>query len=771
MDVGASDGELWCFFSKAARAGLLLVLVGAVFPSVAQDASPSGSGGGVQKNEHVTSDERQRNGFAENLKSKAKRSPMALNQPYTPIRKEDDQSQIPEIEMFVGESRVFPAPGVARIAVGNGQILTAAALDNKEVLIFANGVGTSSLFVWNEDGRYQRVKINIVAGDTTRIAREVAAFLTAIPHTKASIVGDKVIVEGDGLSDSDLQKIEMLEKRYPQIINFTNRIGWEKMVMMDVKVVEFPKNELYEFGLKWSAMGGAVIGGIWKPMAHGSGGGYGVNIPAGGAGLPVVNADGSTTGIPLPIKLGVTSGVNLGLGAQLNVLDQTGKASVLAEPQLSARSGSKASFLAGGEFPYSVATVSGVTIMFKPYGIKLEVEPKVDRNGVIRASIDAEVSKIDASISTSAGPALLTRKTRTEFNVRDGETIVLAGLIKRDASNNVDKVPLLGDIPVLGALFRSKRFQNDETELVVFVTPTVVDTHSPGLVDRVERATARLQKELGAPPYLSAPLQPNHDPARTNEPGAAATSATTEEGENGGAQGPALSAQPTAMEAGAPNAPTPVAAMAPLVAASANPLAHASPSPRGSTLRVNKDGLVIRAQPGVKNEALLQLGYGSVVQLGGQDLQMAGGMYWRNVIVGRYNGWVIAEGVEPSHQLPHIKPYKKSAISSADQGGNPLALGANAKGKGVSPGAMRTATAAAGDAAGVAPLPRFRVTLERLAMRVTPDVNAPVVQNLAEGQVVDALPQTPHNNWTAVQFEGKSGWVATQWLHPLTAQQ
>ena len=86
-------------------------------------------------------------------------------------------------------------------------------------------------------------------------------------------------------------------------------------------------------------------------------------------------------------------------------------------------------------------------------------------------------------------------------------------------TESVDKVPLLGDIPVLGALFRSKRFQNDETELVVFVTPSIVDSQSPGLVQRVERAQQRLQEQLGPQPYLSAPLQPKHDPAQPKESG------------------------------------------------------------------------------------------------------------------------------------------------------------------------------------------------------------------------------------------------------------
>ena len=445
-----------------------------------------------------------------------KRPAANQNEMYNPIKKQDDTGQIPEIDMFVGESRVFPTPGVARIAVGNGQILTATALDDKDVIIFANGAGTSTLFVWHTDGRHQRIKVNIVAGDTSRIAREVAAFLSAIPNAKASIVGDKVIVEGDELSDADREKVTELAKRYPQIVNFTSPIGWEQMVMMDVKVVEFPKTELHELGLKWNATGGAAIGAIWSPGGRGDRSNHQINISAGQT--PPISAIGGDGPVLLPSALTILSAVNLGLNAQLNLLEQNGKASILAEPQLSTRSGYKASFLAGGEFPYSVASINGATINFKPYGIKLDIEPKVGRNGVIRAIVESEVSSIDASVSTPLGPALLTRKTKTEFNVRNGETIVLSGLLQRNTSTDIDKVPLLGDIPVLGALFRSKRFQNKETELVVFVTPTIVDSHAPGLVDRIHRATERLGEHLGKSPYLSAPLQPGRDAASFNQP-------------------------------------------------------------------------------------------------------------------------------------------------------------------------------------------------------------------------------------------------------------
>lgn len=457
------------------------------------------------------------NGFAETW-----RSAPSAKKARGSGRKVDDLGRIHEIEMFVGETRIFSAPKVARIAVGNGQIMSAASLDEKEVIVFANAAGTSSLFIWNRDGRYRRVKINIVPGDTSRLGREIAAFLSNIPKAKASVIGDKVVVEGDDLDDQDLNKIEALAKRYPQIVNFTNPIGWDQMVLMDVKVVEFPRNELRELGLKWGATGGTAIGGVWSPISYGkSNGEYQVNLVTGsGNAAPITaqSSSGGSGGLPLHTGPNILSVLNMGLNAQLNLMAEDGNAAILASPQLSARNGATAEFLAGGELPYTVSSINGTTVLFKPYGIKLEITPRVGKNGVIRAKINSEVSSIDPSISTASGPALLSRNTKTEFNLLSGDTLVLAGLISRKNSNDITKIPLLGDIPVLGALFRSKRFQNDETELVVFVTPTVVDAQSPGLVDRVERTKQRLEKQMGPQPYLTNPLQPGRDSAQPNGP-------------------------------------------------------------------------------------------------------------------------------------------------------------------------------------------------------------------------------------------------------------
>jgi pilus assembly protein CpaC len=414
-----------------------------------------------------------------------------------------------EIEMFVGETRVIAEPNAGRLAVGNGKALSAAVLDDKEILLIANEVGVSSLHIWTRNGRNRRIKINVLPGETARVTREVAAFLATIPNARSAVIGDKVVVEGDALSDRDLAKIEELAKRYPQIVNFTNRLGWEKMIVMDVKVVEFPTTALKEIGLKWGATGGMALGGVWMPFKRGTTSPYEINLISGqNSPAPIVdNPNDPYQGVPLTRSFTALSVLNMGLNAQLNLMEENGTATILAQPTLSTRSGAKATFLAGGEFPYSVSNINGTTIQFKPYGIRLDIEPRVDHNGVIRARIVSEVSDIDTSISTTAGPALRTRKTETEFNVMEGGTIVLSGLLTRNTSATLDKVPFLGDIPVLGALFRSKRFQNNETELVVFVTPVAVDRNTLAQEQSMAQAVTRLETtpRVGTPDLAAVP--------------------------------------------------------------------------------------------------------------------------------------------------------------------------------------------------------------------------------------------------------------------------
>jgi len=411
---------------------------------------------------------------------------------------------LPDVEMFVGETQVFPAPNVARIAVGNGRVISAATADDREVVVFANATGTSSLVIWDRDGSMQRMRITVVPGHSARVQQEIAAFLDSIPSVRSRVVGDKVIVEGDDLSDADQAKVAALARRYPQVVDFTGQLGWERMVMMDVKVVEMPRARLRELGVRWD---GATTGGLNAGLAWDAAVGRPLRAAAGDSAMRPGDS-------PIELPFPVTSpagylGVNALLSARLQALAQSGEAVILAQPQLSARSGSTARFLAGGEVPYATVDKNGATnTTFKPYGVTLEIAPRVDASGTVRSVIDVEVSAVDPSLVASGGPALKVRRTSTEFNVRSGETLVLSGFLSREQSEDLDGLPGLSQLPILGPLFGSRRFQRRETELAIFVTPTVVTQRNPGLLERIGRSERLLQETFG-PERLNVPVRPD----------------------------------------------------------------------------------------------------------------------------------------------------------------------------------------------------------------------------------------------------------------------
>lgn len=741
---------------------------------------PAASTDAAQANVQTVTSDTAKNGFAPHLDAKTKARAVRKNGGYSPVKALEEPGNVPEIEMFVGESRVLPAPGVGRIAVGNGRILTAAVLDKKEVLVFANEAGISSLFIWNEDGRYQRLKINIVPGDTSRVGREIAAFVAAIPGAKASIVGDKVIVEGDRLSDQDLGKIKSLEKIYPQLLNFTNPRGWDQMVMMDVKVVEFPKTKLNELGLKWSPVGGAAVGAVWMPFRHGNQGPYQIQIPVGGSGgkPPLVDIDTSTgtakDSTSLYGGINALSGVNIGLSALLQALAQEGSAAVLAEPQLSTRSGTESTFLSGGEYPYTVQSIEGPHVEFKKYGISLQIKPLVDKDGFIRAEIKSEVSSIDPSVSTVSGPAIRTRRTETEFNVKSGQTIVLSGLLSRDMSTNFDKVPFLGDIPILGALFRSKRYMNNETELVVFVTPTVVDTTAPGLVDRVNKTHERLKEAFGEKPYLSEPLQPARDLKEVNAPVSVSTDApSADTSGQGGSRSSTARALPAPMPVKQVEAAKPLPAdNGALVKPNDNPLVAKKPAStaqpaaiEGKSIeqQVTLEGLALRANPDINAPILMHLGQGAIVRVSESGTAGSGDDAWRRVTVGAVTGWSAARWLAPVANVAQAVPGKASSNigKSAQQGKRIEPLKASTK---LVARPLSAEVPATADTPVEKASPKYRVVLPKLALRVSPDVNALIVMQVQEGAIVEGLPQGSVGGWTAVQAGDASGWVDSQWI-------
>lgn len=250
------------------------------------------------------------------------------------------------------------------------------------------------------------------------------------------------------------------------------RVRMETMVRMRVRMIEFRKSALGKLGIDWSdgtagpgfAVAGDVVGNnYFRPAAEGLSG----TLP--------------NTVRPFQAYFGIASNIT----SRINFLASTGDATTLAEPVLSTTSGGSASFLAGGEIPYPSISESGqTTVQFKEYGIKLNVSPVIDPFGNVRTSVETEISQLDPAVSVQGAPGLLTRKAQTQVNVRSGETIVISGLLSSDSSKDVDKLPGIGNLPIIGHFFRARNARNSVSELVIFVTPEIVLPHKPLLNQR-----------------------------------------------------------------------------------------------------------------------------------------------------------------------------------------------------------------------------------------------------------------------------------------------
>lgn len=398
------------------------------------------------------------------------------------------------IDLEMGASTVLKLKGVTRIAVGNSQIVQVTTVNPREVLVFGKTRGSTTVDIWISDKNRRTYRIFVAPEGLGRVQEEISRLLKNIPQARSRIVGDKLVIEGEDLNDADQLRIATLAKRYPEVIDFTSQLGWDKMILLDVQVLELPSSRMQELGVRWdpTSQGGVQTGLAWE------GGSTALMQRPGESGLAMP--------FPLPQAAGYL-GLNALLSARLAALSKSGEAVVLAQPQLLARSGSTASFLAGGEVPYASVDKDGKsTTTFKKYGVSLNITPHADRNAAIRSRIEIEVSSVDTTITVPGGPALKIRKASTEFNVRSGQTLVLGGFISRERSRDQDGLPGVSEIPIFGRLFGVKREQERHTELAIFVTPMIVDPQDPSLAARVANAQGVLQDSFPAPPRLNTPI-------------------------------------------------------------------------------------------------------------------------------------------------------------------------------------------------------------------------------------------------------------------------
>lgn len=388
--------------------------------------------------------------------------------------------EVETITLSLGQGHLMEVGQVLRIALGSGRVLQANWLDDRQLLLIPEAPGETTLHLWLKGGGIRKYQILVTESNSVRLAQDMNLLLGENSGVRARALGERILLEGQNPTEEGAWRAAELVKRYPQVISLVSRRGYEQMINLEVKMIEIGRNALKQLGVRWQG-GGA---GDWAV----SGPSFGVigDFKRSGAFLPEGGA-AATRGFAVAPRIhpfATSASMVSSLSSMIDLMVQNGDAAVLAEPRLSTRSGGKARFVAGGELPIPVLSANGAAnVDFKEYGVRFEVEPVVNAQGVISASLHTEVSSIDDEVTVMGVPGLRKQSSNTDVNLRPGETLVIAGMVRNEMSGAITKIPGLGDLPILGHLFRSKRFRQRESEMVVLITPRLSEQGSTPAVD------------------------------------------------------------------------------------------------------------------------------------------------------------------------------------------------------------------------------------------------------------------------------------------------
>ena len=406
------------------------------------------------------------------------------------------------VTVTVGKSQdIHTDQSLVDIMVGDPDVADVNPLTDHALSILGKKIGTTRVTVYGQDKKVVGIFDIEVSYDVSRLAAEIAHF--AGGGIKVSSIDGRIMLSGTSPDAVTLDKAVTIAKQFaPDIIN-TVQVSQPQQIMLEVRFIEASREAGQELGVQWNVFGNrflanvgnqvpasqlpitAANGSFQQPALAGAGVG-GANIPPAAATMSPIVAAGVLSGAsPFGFLIGRLVGGQFPIDVELNALEQKGLVRSLAQPNLTALSGDTASFLAGGEYPIPVPGSLGQTaIEYKKYGVGLAFTPTVLREGQINLVIKPNVSQLDPAhgVSITGGvtvPALTVREASTTVELRDGQSFMLGGLLQNTSQTNQDQLPWLGDVPVLGALFRSAAYQKNETDLVIVVTPHVVRPLAP----------------------------------------------------------------------------------------------------------------------------------------------------------------------------------------------------------------------------------------------------------------------------------------------------
>jgi len=384
----------------------------------------------------------------------------------------------------------------AELSIANPGIADISTLSDRTIYVLGRAPGRTTLTLLGPDGR-------LITNVDVRVTPDVAEFKERLQqilpgeNIEVRTANDGIVLSGTVSSIQKLDRALDLANRYaPERVSNLMSVGGQHQVMLKVRFAEM--NRSVSKGLN----GGLTANGIGDDVAASGGLGAGELVPGTNIGDPgstiLQLGEGAIGQVGLGFNLG-----NVAISALLEALETKGLVRTLAEPNLVTLSGQEARFLAGGELPIPAQTDEDtISIQYEPFGIDLRFTPRVIDGDLINLQISSSVSEIDNDITVSTSesiviPAFRKREASTVVEMRDGESFAIAGLIQDDFSDSVTQVPWLGDVPVLGALFRSSSFQRQQSELVVIITAHLVSpTRGEALALPTDRVRIPTENEL-----------------------------------------------------------------------------------------------------------------------------------------------------------------------------------------------------------------------------------------------------------------------------------
>ena len=377
------------------------------------------------------------------------------------------------LNLISGKSAILKSPlPIKRVSIADPEIADLLLLSSYEIYLTGKTAGTTNLTLWQNNKVLEIYDLEVTY-DLSRLKRQVHEVLPEEKDLQIIGTNDSITLVGRMINSANLSKVTALARSYAPEgkINNLIEVGGVHQVMLEVRIAEMARSTTKRLGINLSYVNGDD---------------FGVSLLGGLS--QIVNPTDANLGTPGPFALQVSPAVNalfrFSSGnstwtALIDALREDGLVKVLAEPTLIALSGQTANFLAGGEFPVPIPQGLGtVAIEYKPFGVGLNFTPTVLSEDVISIKVVPDVSELDFSTAVQFSgfvvPGITTRRASTTIELGNGQSFAIAGLLRDTIKEQVSKFPILGNIPILGALFRSQSFLKNETELIIIVTPHLV---------------------------------------------------------------------------------------------------------------------------------------------------------------------------------------------------------------------------------------------------------------------------------------------------------